>query len=178
MGDVAEQSVWIMCCGEVGRHVARLYQQDGVRAIGWVRTGHALRAGQAQGTSLRRGKFDASCYIPFYTHENAKVFWFAPPPARGEQDIRLRRFLSATGGSLQRLVLLVRVGCGQANARGKRYADAEAAAREWAQQHRRELVILRLADCYNPCSADRLATVCKYAMDEADHGSCHEVACV
>ncbi len=139
MGDVAEQSVWIMCCGEVGRQVAKLYQQDGVRAIGWVRTGHALRAGQAQGTSLRR-------------------------------------FLSATGGSLQRLVLLVRVGCGQANARGKRYADAEAAAREWAQQHRRELVILRLADCYNPCSADHLATVCKYAMDGADHGSCHEVA--
>ncbi len=52
---VANQKVWIMGCGDIGRRVARLYQNEGTKAIGWVRSEESLqlgagtRLGHAQG---------------------------------------------------------------------------------------------------------------------------------
>jgi hypothetical protein len=171
-----EQSVWVMCCGDLGRRVAEHYQQASMEVVGWARTDQELLKGQAQGLSLRQGKFDSSCYTPFYCRENVRLFWFAPPPARGDEDIRLRRFLLAAGEALQRLVLLVRVGCDANSARGKRYRDAQIAAQEWAQQYHRDLVIVRIPDCYAPYPPEQLAAVCQQAMEHAAAGAILDVS--
>jgi hypothetical protein len=172
--------VWIMACGIVGHHLATLYQQDGVQAIAWVRTDKARITGKARGISLRQGKMDSSCYIPFYTRENAHIFWFAPPPSRGEQDIRLRRFLLATAGSIKRLVLISHVDeTGQTcNGRAKRWLDAETAAQDWAQQTAGELAILRLPGAYDcPLPPEKVAAACKALMDQAANGTVQTLHC-
>lgn len=174
------EEVWIMACGVVGHHLAKLYQQEAVQPIVWVRTDKARIAGKAQGISLRQGKLDSSCYIPFYTRENARIFWFAPPPARGEQDIRLRRFLLATVGSIKRLTLISHVDEAGKNSSGrsKRWQDAETAAQEWAQQTAGELVILRLPGAYDcPIPPERVADACKTLMDHASNGTVQTLDC-
>ncbi len=162
---VMGQAVWVMGCGVIGRQVARLYLEEDQQVIGWVRTDHALQLGSDTGITLRQGKFDASCYIPFYTRENVQIFWFAPPSARGREDVRLRRFLIAAGHALQRIVLWSRWdGETLLTNRDYRYADTERAAQEWFRQEAgRELVIVR------ECQLDgkdtpAVARLCKQAM--------------
>lgn len=46
--DTSNQKVWIMGCGDIGRRVARLYQNEGTKAIGWVRSEESLQLGLAQ----------------------------------------------------------------------------------------------------------------------------------
>jgi hypothetical protein len=171
MVSVTGQAVWIMCCGDVGRQLAQLYQEDGNQAIGWVRTDRELQLGYEAGIHLRQGKLDASCYIPFYIRENVQMFWFAPPPARGQEDIRLRRFLTAAGHALQRLVLWSRWdGESLSTNRDHRYADAERVAQAWMRgQVGRELVIVRSGLLAGRDSSS-IASLCKQAMDSGAVG--------
>ena len=163
------ESVWIMCCGKLGRCVAQYYNRENVpEVIGWVRTNAALEAGLARSISLRQGKFDSSSIQPFYTRENVWVFWFAPPPARGVSDIRLRRFLLSAGTAIERLLLLSRHSdAPPQTSREKRYADAEQSARTWAQQAGRTLAIVRTPP-NSRLTPEMLASVCKRTLDEAD----------
>ena len=163
-----DQKVWIMGCGDIGRRVARLYQNDGIKAIGWVRSEASLQQGLAQGLAMRVGDVDQGSFFSAYALEGACLHWFMPPPATGDMDTRLRRFLTAVGAAPQRLLLISTTGVyGDCTgrwideteplkpvaARAKRRADAEAAAQEWAARTGRELVILRVAGIY---AAERL----------------------
>ena len=163
------ESVWIMCCGKLGRCIAQYYNRENVpEVIGWVRTNAALEAGLASGVRLRQGKLDSSCTQPFYTRENVWVFWFAPPPARGVSDIRLRRFLLSAGTAIDRLLLLSHHRDEPAHTpREQRYADAEQAAKAWAQQSGRTLVIVRTPSDHR-LAPEMLADICKCAVDDAD----------
>lgn len=171
--------IWIMACGTLGLRLAKLYQQEAIPVFGWVRTHAALDAARLQGVRVRSGKFDASCYVPFYTRENVNVFWLAPPPARGQQDIRLQRFLTAAGGAIQRLVLLSHAGESVAKtARQHRWQDAECVAQQWGQQQGRRLAILRLPGAY-ACSlpVERVALACKELMDGVLSAGIHTLMC-
>lgn len=92
------------------------------------------------------------------------LFWFAPPPAAGEQDTRLRRWLQSrpTPG---RIVYISTSGvygdCGgrwidedeplrPVSARAGRRVDAEMALREHAAREGTEIVILRVPGIYGP----------------------------
>lgn len=167
------ESVWIMCCGKLGRCIAQYYNRENVpEVIGWVRTNAALEAGLANGVRLRQGKLDSSCTQPFYTRENVWVFWFAPPPARGVSDIRLRRFLLSAGTAIDRLLLLSHHRDEPAHTpREQRYADAEQAAKAWAQQSGRELVIVRQPPHGDADTPEQLAALCQQAMHQATDGS-------
>jgi nucleoside-diphosphate-sugar epimerase len=96
-----------------------------------------------------------------------RLFYFAPPPAAGSTDPRLRRVLAgfAAGGQPQRIVYLSTTGvygdCEGAwvdedwplhpqVGRARRRADAERALAEWADRSGGELVILRVAGIYGP----------------------------
>ena len=171
---VMGQAVWIMGCGVIGRQLARFYLEEGQQVIGWVRTNHALQLGCEAGIALRQGKFDASCYIPFYTRENVQIFWFAPPSARGREDVRLRRFLTAAGHALHRVVLWSRWdGETLLTNRDYRYADTELVAQEWLRQEAgRELVIIREGMLAGKDTA-AIARLCQQAMASGAMGIAH-----
>lgn len=158
-------NIWIMGCGDIGRRVGRLYQQEGIRPIGWVRSDEALREGQKQGLAMRRGDVDKGCFFPIFTLDEALVFWFMPPQPTGEVDERLRRFLKGVDAAPHRIVLISTTGVyGDCEgrwideseplkpvaARARRRADAEAAVQEWAARFGGEIVILRVPGIYAP----------------------------
>lgn len=167
MGTV-NQNVWIMGCGDIGRRVGKLYQQQGIKAIGWVRGEESLRLGQEQGLAMRRGDVDRGSFFPIFALDEALVYWFMPPQPTGETDDRIRRFLKGVDAAPQRVVLISTTGvygdCAgrwideteplkPVAARAKRRADAENTVQEWAARFGGEIVILRVPGIYAP---DRL----------------------
>ena len=165
---INSQNVWIMGCGDIGRRVGKLYQPEGIKPLGWVRSDASLQRGLAQGLSMRQGDADWGCFYPIYALDGALVYWFMPPPSQGLSDDRLRRFLKGVDAAPQRVVLISTTGvygdCGgrwidegealkPASARAIRRADAEAAVQEWAARFGGECVILRVPGIY---ATDRL----------------------
>ena len=93
------------------------------------------------------------------------LFWFAPPPGTGATDSRLRHWLAAQRGRIERLVYISTSGvygdCGgrwidedeplkPKSERARRRVDAEAALREWAASRQTHLVLLRVPGIYGP----------------------------
>src|SRR5690606_28014753 len=91
------------------------------------------------------------------------LFWFAPPPGEGEADARLRGWLAAQNGRIDRVVYISTSGVygdcdgrwidedeplSPQSARAKRRVDAEAALAQWATAHGAEHVILRVPGIY------------------------------
>jgi nucleoside-diphosphate-sugar epimerase len=164
----SNQNVWIMGCGDIGRRVARLYQNEGIKARGWVRSEESLQLGLAQGFAMRKGDVDAGSFFPIYALDEALVYWFMPPPPSGETDNRLRRFLKGVDAAPERVVLISTTGvygdCAgrwideseplkPVAARARRRADAENTVQEWVARFGGESVILRVPGIYAP---DRL----------------------
>lgn len=162
------QNVWIMGCGDIGRRVGKLYQQEGIKAIGWVRGEESLHLGLEQGLAMRKGDVDRGSFFPIFALDEALVYWFMPPPPSGETDDRIRRFLKGVDAAPRRVVLISTTGvygdCAgrwideseplkSVAARAKRRADAEATVQEWAARFGGEIVILRVPGIYAP---DRL----------------------
>lgn len=162
------QNVWIMGCGDIGRRVGRLYQNEGVKAIGWVRGEESLRLGLEQGLAMRKGDVDQGSFFPIFALDEALVYWFMPPQPNGETDDRIRRFLKGVDAAPQRVVLISTTGvygdCAgrwideseplkPVAARAKRRADAENTVQEWAARFGGEIIILRVPGIYAP---DRL----------------------
>jgi nucleoside-diphosphate-sugar epimerase len=165
---MSNQNIWIMGCGDIGRRVAALYQQDGQSVTGWVRSEASLQEGQQQGITMRAADFDAGCFIPRNTLQDRDIFWFMPPPPQGEQDNRLRRFLLTAQDAPRRIVLISTTGvygdCGgrwideseplkPVAGRAIRRVDAETALQEWGEQYNGDWVILRVPGIY---AQDRL----------------------
>ncbi len=166
--DTVNRNVWIMGCGDIGRRVARLYQNEGTKAIGWVRSEESLQLGLAQGFAMRKGDVDRGSFFPIFALDEALVYWFMPPQPSGEIDERIRRFLKGVDAAPARVLLISTTGvygdCGgrwideseplkPVAARARRRADAEAAVEEWVARFGGESVILRVPGIY---SADRL----------------------
>jgi nucleoside-diphosphate-sugar epimerase len=166
--DNVNRNVWIMGCGDIGRRVARLYQQEGIRAIGWVRSDESLQLGLAQGFAMRKGDVDRGSFFPIFALDEALVYWFMPPQPSGDIDERIRRFLKGVDAAPKRVLLISTTGvygdCGgrwideseplkPVAARARRRADAEAAVQEWVARFGGESVILRVPGIYSP---DRL----------------------
>lgn len=93
------------------------------------------------------------------------VFWFAPPPGSGEADTRLRGWLAAQRGRIERFVYIstsaVYGDCEgrwidedaplqPQSPRGRRRADAEAALHEWQARSGATPIILRVPGIYGP----------------------------
>lgn len=115
---------------------------------------------RAQGLETVQADLDAEAPVL----DTPLLFWFAPPPAAGAQDTRLRRWL-ASRPSTRRIVYISTSGvygdCGgrwidedaplqPVSARAQRRLDAETALGEHAASQRSEVVILRVPGIYGP----------------------------
>lgn len=94
-----------------------------------------------------------------------QVFWFAPPPLRGREDPRLRRWLAALAPRARRIVYISTSGvygdCAgrwiaedeplkPQTERGQRRLDAEQALQAFAASTHSEVMVLRVPGIYGP----------------------------
>jgi nucleoside-diphosphate-sugar epimerase len=150
----------IVGCGDVGLRLAkRLLAQDRpVRAN--VRSHASAEALRAQGLDAEALDLDQGHALP----PASEVWWFAPPPAQGRTDPRLRGWLDTTPDA-RRIVYISTSGvygdCGgrwidedeplkPQTDRGQRRLDAENALRDFAARSGVQVVILRVPGIYGP----------------------------
>ena len=165
-GDAAT-AVTLIGCGYVGVRVAQLEQAAG-RACAAVshQQRHAAELAQL-GLTVHRADLDHIANLKTLPLDGADLYYFAPPPAAGQQDTRLRNLRAACQDRAQprRLVLISTTGvygdCQGAwvdetrtpnpqTDRARRRLDAERTARDWATRNRFPLSILRVPGIYGP----------------------------
>jgi nucleoside-diphosphate-sugar epimerase len=150
----------IVGCGDIGLRVAQRLRALGGEVTAIVRSLPAAQALREQGLAVQQSDLDAQAPAL----DSPLLFWFAPPPASGEQDTRLRRWLE-TRPQVRRVVYISTSGvygdCGgrwidedeplrPVSARAHRRLDAESALGAYAAAAGMELVILRVPGIYGP----------------------------
>jgi nucleoside-diphosphate-sugar epimerase len=158
--------VTIVGCGDIGTRVARAYAAEGVDVIGFVRSKPSVERLSEAAIDGIQVDLDQPV-IATEKLESSQLFYFAPPPPRGEEDSRLGHFIDQLkeGALPQKVVYLSTSGvygdCQGAWVdetyppapiadRGKRRLDAERRWLAWGERSRREVVILRVAGIYGP----------------------------
>ncbi len=156
----------IIGCGYMGCLVGAEYLARGEAVTGVVRSAASAQRLRKLGIGALQADLDAAS-APTLPSRGEALFYFAPPPATGSTDPRLRRVLAgfAVGGQPRRIVYISTTGvygdCEGAwvdegwpvhpqTARARRRVDAELALAEWADVSGGELVILRVAGIYGP----------------------------
>lgn len=156
----------IVGCGYVGKRLARQLGKS-YNLYGLVRsTAHvkALRAVHVEPIVLNLDTLDAADLSPVWCR-NCTLFYFAPPPAGGESDTRLHRFLNALRSMPDTLVYLSTTGV-YGNSQGKmvdestpvnpqsqrahRRVSAEHITRIWCTENNVRRVVLRVPAIYGP----------------------------
>lgn len=150
-------------CGDVGARVARRLRAIGREVTAIVRDRQKAGALTAAGVATRLEDLDQ----PRDAGDWPLLFWFAPPPSAGDGDPRLRGWLVAQRGRIERIVYVstpaVYGDCqgrwidedaplAPKSARGRRRLDAERALLAWQNEStdRRAVVILRVPGIYGP----------------------------
>ncbi len=156
----------IVGCGYLGQRVALAEAGRGVGWVGLVRSRESAASLDQQGVEAIRVDLDQPD-LPPLPLAGAELFYFAPPPAEGVTDHRVRHLLTACDrqGVPRRIVYLSTTGvygdCGgdwvdesrpvrPVVDRARRRWDAEQQFRSWCLGHSTELVILRVAGIYGP----------------------------
>ncbi|MBI5462628.1 MAG: SDR family oxidoreductase [Gammaproteobacteria bacterium] len=158
--------VLIVGCGYVGQRLARQLRAEGRDVTGLVRSAASAAALQALGVTPVQVDLDAATELPAVPTAGVELYYFAPPPAEGDTDPRLRRVLAAlTAGLPRRIVYISTSGvygdCAGAwvdetcplkpsTPRARRRADAEATLREWSATSGVPVVVLRVPGIYGP----------------------------
>ena len=167
MQDKPLKNVLIAGCGYIGCRVAARLLPEKNMVSGVVRSPDSVEklaeAGiRAIGADLDRLPPDID-----WGSSPADVFYFAPPPASGEQDLRMRAFLASLRGRLavRRCVYIstsaVYGDChgdwitenqptAPTTARGWRRLDAEQQLRAWCDDNAAQWMILRVPGIYGP----------------------------
>ncbi len=159
-------AVVIVGCGYVGRRLARQLRAEDRAVSGLVCSAESAAALLALGILPLQVDLDGSAERPDLASTGAELYYFAPPPAKGETDPRLRRALAALSAAPPwRVVYISTSGvygdCAGAwvdethplnprTARARRRADAEAALQAWSVTTGVPVVILRVPGIYGP----------------------------
>lgn len=161
------KSVFIVGCGDIGERIAALCAKKNWPVSGLVRSEVSVsRLQQAGITPVRADLADGQSRANLPT-TGATIIYLVPPPAEGDTDPLIRRFLADLPGDQlpERLVLLsttaVYGDCqgewidethpvNPQTARGQRRLDAEQAVRAWSEKTGAPIVILRVGGIYGP----------------------------
>lgn len=156
----------IVGCGDVGRRIAARARQATQPVF--CLTGSPQSAADLLENGLNARAVDLDTADPALDGDwdQTQVYYLAPPPARGTEDPRMRRFLGALPtGRRHRIVYISTTGvygdCGGAWVderrppnpsvdRARRRHDAEQQLQRWRRQGHGEVVILRVAGIYGP----------------------------
>jgi nucleoside-diphosphate-sugar epimerase len=159
------EEVFIVGCGDIGRRVAGLWRQRGVRVTALARSERSAQALRAAGIATRPGDLDDAASLAGLDVHGMLLYYFAPPSPDGERDERLRNFVAAVKGAPRRAVYISTTGVyGDAagawvdedtppapgTGRGRRRLDAEQTIADWAARLGADAVILRVPGIYGP----------------------------
>lgn len=156
--------IFIIGCGDLGTRVARLWQAIGAPVSALVRSEAAMTRLQAQGIHAIRGDLDSPASLCGLPVENARVYYFAPPPAEGQEDTRMRAFVDAHLQPSQVVYVSTSGVYGDhrgtrvdeetppapGNVRARRRLDAETVLREWGRTAGVRVHVLRVGGIYGP----------------------------
>ena len=161
-------SIAIIGCGDIGGRIALLLQNSSYPVKGYTRNKATIAQLSKLGIGAKELDLDSlsneSCKTLRLFSEQV-VFYFAPPPASGETDTRIRAWLEALDtSSLPRRILYIsttgvygdhqgkhvneKTPTNPQSDRAKRRLDAEQALAEFARKHSVEYVILRVPGIY------------------------------
>jgi len=166
---MSDNPLIIIGCGDIGRRVAARYLAAGRQVVGVVRSEGSAALLDAAGIEPRIADL-ANPPLPALPLAGADLFYFAPPPPKGEQDPLVANLIRHFDhcGRPRRVVYISTTGvygdCGGAwvdemrpvnpvAPRAKRRWDAECAWQAWREASDGEIVILRVPGIYGP---DRL----------------------
>jgi len=88
------ENILIIGCGYIGKSVARLEQKEGNRVTALVRTEKSAKTLEKLEIKALSGHLDQPETLPHLPVENAIVYYFAPPPSYGTEDLRMKAFTS------------------------------------------------------------------------------------
>lgn len=159
--------VFIVGCGDIGCRVARLESAAGLSVAGLARSAATARKLRSMGINVVTGDLDAPETLVSTPAQPFCLYYFAPPPAHGREDSRVRSLLQALpmGGLPRRLVYISTSGVyGDCNGawidedhpsdprtdRARRRLDAERQLDDWGVSHGVPCVILRVPGIYGP----------------------------
>ena len=208
-----DKKLWIIGCGDIGQRVAKCYFQNKkpktsicINAV--VRTELSKNLCEKQGIKTFLLDLDhlGNKAINFGKQiKDNHLFYFVPPPNTGRTDTRLQQFLASLSEQPKRIILISTTGV-YGDSKGKwinekaaikpqaerayRRLSAEHLLQQWAQTHKKEYIILRVAGIYakdrlplarlkkglpvvnqaeagwtNRIHADDLAMICQLAME-------------
>lgn len=157
----------IIGCGDIGRRVAQLVQEEKGLVTALIRSDTRRDALREMGIRTVPGNLDEPLSLANLPTKGAVVFYFAPPPGGGFTDPRVRAFCAAIppGAEPAKVVYMSTSGvygdCGDTvvteetplnpqTARAKRRWDAETAFLEWGKERGVPVVILRVTGIYGP----------------------------
>ena len=162
-------TILIIGCGDIGRRVAAHYRRRGATVNALSRGGAAAERLLRQGLAVVIGDLDRPQQLPSLPSRNALLFYFAPPPATGNEDPRLRSLLDRLGTQLPERIIYISTSAVYgdhggswvtedtpptgASARARRRLAAEATLQAWAARYGQPVVILRVGGIY---ACDRL----------------------
>ena len=162
--------VLIVGCGDIGRRLARRWQEEGVPVCALARSSRSARRLEGLGIAPIPGDLDEPATFALLPTKGALAYYLAPPPEGGDSDPRVQAFLDRIppGEEPEKIVYMsttavygdLRGGWATeetppapGTARGRRRLDAEDAFRAWGRERTVPVVILRVAGIYGP---DRL----------------------
>lgn len=156
-------SALIIGCGDIGRRVAALCQARGAAVSALTRNPDTLAA---YGVTAYVGDLDQPAALPSLPSAGAALFYFAPPPADGIDEPRLRNFLHHIAGAAPAKLIYISTSgvygdCGGAwvsertparpgTDRARRRYAAELLLRDWERENGVPAVILRVGGIYGP----------------------------
>ncbi len=167
MQDKPYKTVLIVGCGYIGRRVARLLAASQYQVTGCVRSTESAIALKAFGVNALSINLDQTGQPGNWATGYESVLYFAPPPATGRQDTRMRNFLRVLGkGDAPRRVVYISTSAVYGDCRGAwitetqapnpttergfRRLDAERQLTAWCQTHKTQWIILRVPGIYGP----------------------------
>jgi nucleoside-diphosphate-sugar epimerase len=166
--DTPQKHVLIVGCGDIGTRVAGLWQQDGAAVTGIVRSSESAAKLQAIGiAAVQCDLADNQSALPDLS-PNSLIYYFAPPPRKGREDLHCQRFLELldTRQHKPRSIVAISTTGVYGNRQGEKVTeddplnpqvdrawrryDMENRLRAWCDTHDVNLVILRVGGIYGP----------------------------
>ncbi len=159
------QHVTVIGYGDIGGRVAKILSEKGYSLQLIMRNPERASVFKQQGAKVLLADLDKD--YSAISNRDDLVFWFAPPPPSGREDLRVQRWLATLDENTlpKKIVLISTSGvygdCGGAwvdestvvnpqNDRTWRRLDAEQQLTRWAEQQNIPIVILRVPGIYGP----------------------------
>lgn len=160
------KKTWIIGCGDIGRRLADLYTDENIS--GFVSSIESAIKCKQHSIKVNILDLDSDYSLNAKDFADANIYYFAPPPANGAKDTRLKRFLTKLTINPNRVVLISTTGVygdskgawidedtpinPQAD-RAVRRVSAEQILQRWSDANNTNYMILRVPGIY---AEDRL----------------------